>query len=162
MSLRSRSGACFDPTRHYRYTLWREWDAAGPRVTFIMLNPSTADATHNDPTIRRCIQLAQQWHFGALEVVNLFAYCATTPATLKQVADPIGVDNPGYMLDAIHSATLVVAAWGNWGYLHQQDQVVIQRVTASTPLYCLGVNQSGQPRHPLYLRRDIYPTLFRT
>ena len=73
------SGACFDSTGAYRYRLWREWDVSKPSVTFVMLNPSTAGAKDDDPTIRRCLSFARSWGFGRLEVVNLCAYRATSP-----------------------------------------------------------------------------------
>ncbi|HMA98577.1 MAG TPA: DUF1643 domain-containing protein, partial [Wenzhouxiangella sp.] len=50
------SGANFSRCRRFRYTLWRRWDDDGPMVMIIGLNPSTADAHRNDPTIRRCIR----------------------------------------------------------------------------------------------------------
>lgn len=147
-------GAIFDHTGTYRYTLWREWGMA-PRVVFVMLNPSRADAEHNDPTIRRCIGLAQAWGFGALEVVNLFAYCATHPTQLRQATDPVGQDNDHYLLQAVKQGDRTVLAWGNWGVLQQRDQWALSLLAQYTPLYCLGLNQSGQPRHPLYVRRDV-------
>lgn len=60
-------------TGDYRYLLWREWDISNKTVSFIMLNPSRADAQINDPTITRCINFALSWGYGRLEVVNLFA-----------------------------------------------------------------------------------------
>ena len=84
------TGAEFDATGCYRYLLWRSWDGQAPRVGFVMLNPSRADAAVNDPTIRRCLGFARTWGFGAMDVVNLFAYCTAQPAVLRQVNDPIG------------------------------------------------------------------------
>ncbi len=77
-----RMSAKFDPSMNYRYSLAREWNSNAPRIGFVMLNPSTADATSNDPTIRRCINFARFWGYGAIEVVNLFAYRASHPAQL--------------------------------------------------------------------------------
>src|SRR4028119_2392792 len=90
---REHRGAIFDPTRTYRYALWRTWDAARPPVAFVLLNPSTADARRDDPTIRRCANFARTWGFGGLEVVNLFAFRATHPTDLKCAADPVGPQN---------------------------------------------------------------------
>lgn len=81
-------GAIFDATQTYRYTLWREWHDA-PSIGFVMLNPNRADATLDDPTIRRCIGFAKAWEFGRLEVMNLFGYRAKTPSILEHVSDPI-------------------------------------------------------------------------
>ena len=57
----------------YRYALWRRW-GEGSQVVFVMLNPATADAAKDDPTIRRCIGFARAWEFGSLAVGNLFAF----------------------------------------------------------------------------------------
>lgn len=149
------SGAIFDPTHTYRYLLWRSWNDAPP-LTFVMLNPSTADATHNDPTIRRCVDFARSWEYGAVLVVNLFAYCATDPTQLRQATQPVGVDNDRYLALACAASARVIAAWGNWGTLHQRHQQILT-LLPQTRSYCLGVNRSGQPRHPLYVRRDIVP-----
>ncbi len=96
----SRTGADFDGTGAYRYSLWREWDSRRPIVAFVMLNPSTADAAKDDPTIRRCASFARSWGYGSLEVVNLFAYRASEPKRLRQTPDPIGPANDDYLVDA--------------------------------------------------------------
>lgn len=80
--------ACIDGD--YRYILGRKWDEKKPQVTFVMLNPSTADAQQDDPTLGKCIKFATSWDYGSLEVVNLFAYRATKPCELRKVSDPIG------------------------------------------------------------------------
>ena len=104
----SRTGAEFDPTGAYRYSLWREWDARAPAVAFVMLNPSTADAARDDPTIRRCASFARSWGYGSLEVVNLFAYRASEPKRLRQTPDPIGPANDDYLVDAADRVQTVV------------------------------------------------------
>jgi hypothetical protein len=151
-----RSDAIMDFTGIYRYTLWRAWDEALPRLGFIMLNPSTADATRDDPTIRRCIGFARAWHYGAVEVVNLFAYRATDPARLAQVADPVGPDNDHYILQTAEHCAKLVAAWGCQGKLMGRD-AAIRRLLKDVTLCCLGLTQDGYPRHPLYLRADAQP-----
>jgi hypothetical protein len=77
----------------YRYHLSRSWESSSPLVAFVMLNPSTADAHQDDPTLRRCIGFAQRWGYGRRAGVNRCAYRATNPAVLRQVADPVGADN---------------------------------------------------------------------
>lgn len=119
-----------------------------------MLNPSTADAQHNDPTIHRCVRFAQRWGYGALDVVNLFAYRATDPKVLKTIPDPIGPENDAYLLAAATQAERIVLAWGNWGALGQRNQQVLQLFPVQSRLYCLGKTLAGQPRHPLYLSYD--------
>lgn len=89
-----QSGAVI--TGDYRYLLWREWNSNDKTVSFIMLNPSRADGSVNDPTITRCINFAKAWGYGRLEVVNLFAYRTPKPSLLKQAPEPIGRDNDAF------------------------------------------------------------------
>ncbi|MGB8700183.1 MAG: DUF1643 domain-containing protein [Thermosynechococcaceae cyanobacterium] len=145
-------GAIFDATGQYRYTLWREWDARRSRLCIVMLNPSEADETHNDPTIRRCIAFGQRLGYGSVEIVNLFAYRTPYPQALKQALDPIGSENDQHLLQASHRSRELVLAWGNWGSLWERDRQVRQ-LLAGTTCYCFGLNRTGQPRHPLYLPR---------
>lgn len=80
-----RRGAVFSDDRVYRYQLRRCWDVTEPIVAFVMLNPSTADAIEDDPTVRRCIGFAKNWGYGALLVGNLFAARTTRPSGSSQV-----------------------------------------------------------------------------
>lgn len=146
-------GALFDSTGQYRYHLWREWDRAAPRIGFIMLNPSRADDQIDDPTMRRCIGLAQAWGYGALETANLFAYCTAYPIELRQVADPIGRENDHYLRAICHHCDQIILAWGNGGMWQARDRAVLSLLADQPNLYCLGLTQLGQPRHPLYIPR---------
>jgi len=139
--------AVFSSCHQYRYALWRRW-TDGPQVLFVMLNPSTADEHVDDPTIRRCIGLAQRWGYGALTVGNLFAYRTSSPVVLKHAESPIGELNDEWLCKLQQSSTITVAAWGNHGvYLKRSDEV--RRMLKSA--YTLGLTQLGQPRHPLYV-----------
>lgn len=91
-------------TGDYRYLLWREWNSSSKTVSFVMLNPSRADAQINDPTITRCINFALSWGYGRLEVVNLFAYRTSKPSLLKQAAEPIGEDNDRYIIESVRKS----------------------------------------------------------
>lgn len=153
-------GAVIDSTGNYRYVLWREWNPQDARIGFVMLNPSTADESINDPTIRRCIRFAQAWGFGSLEVVNLFAYRATHWRDLHNVADPIGPENDRYLLDTAQKAHTLLLAWGNSGQWQNRHQVVIRLLSDRASLYCLGITKSGYPQHPLYLSKTRQPVLF--
>jgi hypothetical protein len=133
------------------------WNPKTSSVTFIMLNPSRADATVDDPTIRRCIGFAKHWEYGSLEAVNLFAYRTSDPARLKQMRNPVGPENDHYLKQAIQRSKLTILAWGNRGNLNQRSQQVLSWLTPWENLYCLGVTRSGHPRHPLYLRKDTQP-----
>lgn len=125
-----------------------------------MLNPSTADAVLDDATIRRCINLARSWNYGALEVVNLFAYRTTHPKELRKVANPIGADNDRYLASLGDRVETILLAWGNWGSLHNRCQAAMPLLGRSSRLHCLGLTQQGQPRHPLYLPRNSTPIVF--
>ncbi len=143
-------GATFDGTGTYRYHLWREWDPGLPAVTFVMLNPSTADAEQDDPTTRRCIGFARSWGYGRLEVVNLFAYRATSPRELAGVTDPVGPANPRWLCDSLDGADAVVVAWGNRGLTMREE---VRPAVDRQGLTCLGRTGRGAPRHPLYVPR---------
>lgn len=145
-------GAVFDPSRRYRYRLWRRWADGGEVVAFVMLNPSTADARRDDPTIRRCGGFARAWGFAAMTVVNLFALRATDPARLRRARDPVGRDNDRHILAAAGGCDALVLAWGNAGALGGRDRAVLA-LLAGVRTDCLGLTGAGQPRHPLYLPR---------
>jgi len=151
--------AAFDPTGLYRYTLTRGWDWAAPRIVFIMLNPSTADAARDDPTIRRCMGFARRWGFGVLHVVNLFAFRTSHVRQLRPAADPIGPGNDRSIVRALRCADAVLAAWGRHGRWRGRDEAVLARLAGRAGVYCLGLTTSGDPRHPLYVRADARPVL---
>lgn len=150
---RSPSGAYFDSSGRYRYTLWRTWQPNLPTVVFVMLNPSTADVERIDPTVRRCLNLAQEWGFGRLEVVNLFAYRTPYPRELLRAKAPIGQHNDAFLSNAAERADAIVLAWGNHGCWHQRDRAVLDLLQPDDRFYCLGKTQGHQPRHPLYSKR---------
>jgi len=147
-------GAIFDVNGRYRYSLWRAWSPYYPRIVFVLLNPSTADEQRNDPTIRRCIGFARAWHFGSMEVVNLFAYLATDYRELFKVSDPIGQGNNRFLLQAVERCSTVVLGWGTRGTFLSRDRQVIQMFVRKKDVYCLGLTKDGQPRHPLYIQGD--------
>ena len=144
----------------YRYWLRRQWCDRAPGICWVMLNPSRADDTVDDPTIRRCIGFSQRWGYGHLVVVNLFAYRTPHPKDLLQVPDPIGPENDRHLLVCARQANRVLLAWGQRGNVYDRDRVVGQQLQALATCYCLGQTRSGQPRHPLYLRRETQPQVF--
>jgi len=152
----SNSGATFDRSRRYRYQLWRQWDEKLPNVVFLMLNPSKADAEKNDQTISTCIRMATRFGFGSLDVVNLFAFCATYPEELRAAKNPIGKLNDRYILDAVSAAEQVILAWGNHGEMRGRSAEVLELIEEHEhKLVCLGTTKSAQPRHPLYVPSTI-------
>lgn len=157
----NENGAIIDSTERYRYSLWRNWDITLPRVTFIMLNPSTADSSVNDPTINRCIAYAKNWGYGSLEVVNLFAYRATKPIKLRGALDPIGEENNQHILNALTRSEKVIPAWGINGTLLNRDKDVIELLRQNdAPVFALQLTKDGHPRHPLFVKANRIPELY--
>lgn len=149
-----KMSAILSDCRTYRYALSRSWDESLATVVFIGLNPSTADETKDDPTIRRCIGFAKSWGYGSLVMLNLFAYRATDPTKLQLVEDPVGPDNNWHIKTVSKASDLVVAAWGNHGSLLRRSTIVKRAVPK---LYHLGLTKIGEPRHPLYLKKTTKP-----
>lgn len=128
----------------YRYSLTRVWDAARPTMTFVLLNPSTADATQLDPTLRRCVGFANREGFGRMLVLNLYAFRATDPRAMKAAPDPVGPDNDRVLASATGT---VVAGWGTNAHPDRVTDVL----KLLPKLHALGVTMGGHPRHPLYV-----------
>ena len=165
------------PDRKYRYTLWRDCadlemfegcnDGERGRdsfVQFIGLNPSTADETLDDPTIRRCIGFAKAWGYGALCMTNLFAFRATNPDEMKAFKFPIGEAyyNDLHLYQTAQEAALIICAWGKGGNFLERGKFVVARLKeiAENKLHHLGLNGDGTPRHPLYLPKSYKPILW--
>lgn len=145
-----KTDAIFSKDRVYRYVLTRQWDETLPVLVYVLLNPSTADETTNDPTISRCIDIARYNGYGAIKVMNLFAYRATEPCDLKKGCDPVGPDNDRYLRNEINGLPVVVA-WGNHGtFLDRSLQV--RALLSDQKLLCVAKNASGEPKHPLYVK----------
>lgn len=124
-----------------------------------MLNPSTADGTKDDPTIRRCIGFAKAWGFGELWVRNLFPYRATNKRELINVDNPCGDPRGLSELAEAHKADLIIAAWGGW-VPFRRDQTMKEIYRRGRPIYCLQKNEDGSPAHPLYMSADLEPQPF--
>ncbi len=141
----------------YRYELARWW-GLGASLVWVMLNPSTAGAQSNDPTIRRCIGFSRRDQFGfeGMKVVNLFGLVATDPAELRAVDDPVGAENREYVKRALHHGLTAVAAWGAAvdSLPEAQSEIDFFMKTADAegvPVMCLGTTKAEHPKHPLYL-----------
>jgi len=132
----------------FRYSLGRRWGEGG-YVLFCMLNPSTADSSIDDPTIRRCIGFTKAAGYNALRVVNLFAFRTKSPSVLKAFGYPMGPLNDEYIKKEAAGATKVVAAWGANAPLGRAAAVYEILYSSSEDVFCLGRCGSGQPRHPL-------------
>lgn len=134
----------------YRYLLWRIWNPMQPRLLWVMLNPSTADETTNDPTLRRILGFSRAAGFGGLEVVNLYALRSPSPKALLLAPDAIGPENDLHIQEAAVRAGRIVAGWGNEGARNGRDRALLALV--SHPVFCLGTTRQGHPRHPLYVK----------
>lgn len=141
----------------YRYRLWRDWRPNPTRVCWVMLNPSTADETVDDPTIRRCIAFSKAWGYTGIVVVNLFALRATEPDDLLLHHAPIGPRNDDAIREAASACPLVVVAWGAHKAVDDRErevlEILVDALDRESPL-CLGTTKDGFPRHPLYVRAD--------
>lgn len=150
----------FSDCRRYRYTWSLIWDWTQPRAAFVGLNPSTADESSPDPTVRRCIAYAKAWGFGGLLMLNLFAFRATDPRAMKREPAPIGFANDWHLQTwcrRVHNeGGVVVAAWGLHGY-HMERAAQVRHLLRDVPLYYLDLTKCGAPKHPLYLRASLEP-----
>lgn len=153
-----RGTATYDRSSTYRYRLSRTW-GDGPRVCFVMLNPSTATAAELDPTVTRCRRYAQDWGYEQLEVVNIFALRATDPRELYRNPRPIGPRNDDAILLAATDADLVVCAWGTHGAYRERGAEVRTLLTENAVKpHALTLTKDGHPGHPLYLPANLRPT----
>jgi hypothetical protein len=153
------SGATFSPCDRYRYTLWRTWDKPKGLCMFLMLNPSTADESANDPTVERCQRYAHSWGYGGLIVCNLFALRATDPGVMLTDSEPVGPDNNAAILECAGRSDIVVCAWGNHGSHQDRARYVADMLQIEGhKLHSLVVTSNGHPGHPLYLRKSLKPS----
>ncbi len=142
---------------NHRYKLWRIWDEQSPLLGWVMLNPSTADASVDDATIRKCMGFARRWDFGGIIVANLFSWRATNPAELYSVdADRLnGSSSDQRLLELARDCGQVVVGWGAHGarwprrVREVSDLLHFQRNGAQ--ISHLGLTKAGEPKHPLYI-----------
>ncbi|MBB5692613.1 DUF1643 domain-containing protein [Muricoccus pecuniae] len=157
------SRAEFSADGRYRTVLERRWDGlpfGSPGVcAWIMMNPSTADETVDDPTVRRARDFTRRWGFGAMVVLNAFALRATKPAMLLEAEDPVGPGNDAAIADWAARAERLVVAWGlpprplRW---RAAELAAILARAGAQPM-ALKVTADGQPGHPLYIAGDTPP-----
>lgn len=151
--------AVFSECGKYRYVLHRSLGSVlrwHKPVTWIMLNPSTADANTNDRTIESCMRISKHNGFTHMYVVNLFAYRSTDQSVLKTVEDPIGPENDKYILDYARKGMDIVCAWGSGNYQVKRAVDVVTMLHEnkvlgnSKYLLCVKRSKKGCPEHPLY------------
>jgi hypothetical protein len=154
-----RGSAILSPDGVYRYALSRWWSdpAENLPLVWVMLNPSTADARRNDPTIRRCIAFSQAWGYGGLYVVNLFALRSPDPSYLRAHSHSVrvGPDNDRWIRSIQRKGPSCVIAWGaNGRYFPKRVEAVLKILRKHGTIRCLGLTREGHPRHPLMLSAD--------
>lgn len=152
----------------YRWSLRRRWADVPRFVLWLMLNPSTADATKNDNTVRRCIAYAKAWGYTGILVGNLYAFRSSKPVLLRAMArsgfDVVGAENDAKLAALIDQAALIVCAWGSPGPRESRHWDVLRMLhKARKPAHYLRLNHSQDatmyrhPSHPLRLRRALEP-----
>lgn len=158
-----RTGADFSACQKYRYALWRVWDESKPFLVSICLNPSTADATNDDPTVAGMIKRARAWGYGGFVMLNLFAWRSTDPKGLLACEDAVGEQNDLAILSWIfpvgEPARKVICAWGSSSKLvpARAAQVLAMLHRFGADLYYFRMGKT-QPWHPLYLPHALEPT----
>lgn len=158
----SKNGAAFSECKKYRYALWRIWDEEKPMVMFIGLNPSTANETENDPTIRRVIRFAKDWGYGGVYMMNLFPLVSTDPSVLTEFYDYDyheieDIENMRQLLEKRKMCNSIIFAWGNFKEAQQRAKSVSGYFKDAN---CLGLNKNGTPKHPLYIAANTQPIKF--
>jgi len=137
----------------YRYHLARVWDSSLPSMAWIMLNPSTADAAIDDPTILACMDFARRNGCGSIDVVNLFAFRSPHPKVMQAADDPVGPHNDEQIqtvFRAVRADGFAIAAWGTGGSYLGRDEVVARLAEENgLSLKCFGKTKDGHPKHPL-------------
>ncbi|PIE09746.1 MAG: hypothetical protein CSA72_11755 [Rhodobacterales bacterium] len=158
----TQSEALYSDCERYRYALTRIW-ADGPRLTYVMLNPSKATETANDPTIERCERRARALGYGGFRACNLFALRETDPSVMRRAPEPCGPENDTALRKAADWGDAVLCAWGVHGaHLGRGAEVEALLRACGKPLLVLGLTKHGHPRHPLYVSYRCVPAPWRT
>lgn len=150
------NSAILSPCGQYRYRLDRTVGMSGPVFAFFGVNPSTADATADDATVRKWIGFTKTWGGSRFIVGNVFAFRATDVRALAAVDDPFGPDIGDHITDIISEADILVPCWGNANKVPPKLQYafdVLMDALASSgkPVRTFGLTASGDPKHPLML-----------
>jgi hypothetical protein len=155
-----RAGADFSACRTWRYALWRFWGAGRRTIAFVGLNPSTADETQDDPTIRRCLGFARRWGFDGLYMLNAYAFRATDPRIMRAAPDPVGPANDEALAYRTTHCERIVVCWGVHADPARVRRILAPGVLGDRTVHCLGRTKDGAPKHPLYLPAATDPVVF--
>lgn len=149
------NGAKFSDDRSRRYALWRIWDKSLPVVAFIGLNPSLANHTDNDPTIRRVIGFAKDWGYGGVYMLNLYTFVTPYPESL--VESDAWEESRQVIISCSSRCEKIIAAWGNYKGATDRGNEIKKLIPN---LYALQINKNGSPKHPLYVKSDVIPIIY--
>ena len=150
--------AVFSACQQYRYQLREIWDASGPLVLWLLMNPSVACVDCSDPTLRKTGKFSRSWGYGGQLVGNVHAYRATDKNRLLEVADPVGPENDRMILDMAAQARTVVLAYGQPPKaLRQRGRELVALLSHHPGLCHLRLARDGTPVHPLYLTANLLP-----
>lgn len=153
-------GAEFSNDNKHRYCLWRIWNSTRPLVMFIGLNPSTANASRDDATVRRLITITGNLGYGGFYIMNCWTYISTDPAQLK--LNPMNEEiNDNNLIIVASKCKDVIFAYGNFKIVSEtgRDKELKKMFPDALALH---INKNGSPKHPLYCKSDIQPVKFVT
>jgi len=166
--------ALFSDDKVYRYSLIRRWREGKGTAIFIMLNPSTADESTNDPTVNRCMLWAMRNGYRRLVILNAFALRSTDPKALAKHADPVGPTNDETILHALNTAQIgldaidggryiVICGWGTHGALLDRGSKIKKLLTDHGYVpHVFATTMAGHPGHPLYIKNeDMKPRIWK-
>ena len=152
----------WSPDRAYRYFLRRsvegDWELSQkPPISFLLLNPSTADEVKDDPTVAKCRRHAHRWGFGEVIILNAFAYRATDPKNMRAQVDPVGPENDAVILETCRVVRdlggTIVCGWGNHGQ-HKGRSDALRALLSPFETKAFKISKTGEPSHPLYLSME--------
>lgn len=130
----------------------------GSTVMFIGVNPSTADATLNDATVKKWMGFCHRWGSTRFVVGNAFAYRSTDVKALGKLspAEAIGIENDWHLMRMAVAADVIVPCWGRTDKfpraLRPRFAFVAEMLKgANKPLHCFGLTAGVDPKHPLML-----------
>ena len=150
-------GAIFSEDKKYRYVLWRFWNTKLKCVLFIGLNPSAADETYDDNTIRVCTSYAKKWGYGGLFMCNLFAYVSTDPNGMLGSQFPEGALNNAALELFSYFSEYTICAWGTMGGHRNKDKEIFGLLKNPR---CLQLTKEDYPHHPLRLGGNVKPIIY--
>lgn len=142
----------------FRFRLERDVQMEGLTFAFFGINPSTADATIDDATVRKWIGFTKVNGGRRFIVGNVSAVRATDVRTLaaKLVSPAQHFENLDHLQRIIDDADVLVPCWGNRSkaprHMRNDFDTVLSMLRASRkPVRHFGLTGSGDPKHPLML-----------